>query len=90
MNIVNLHIGKYNLCCVAYIYNGEKREKREREERERRRDSTLQDHAIYNKMRIALCVYPTIFPWLTPWPQLSQFFTRISRRRYVVLRRLCL
>ena len=34
MNIVNLHIGKLNLCYVTYISNG----RREREERERKRD----------------------------------------------------
>ena len=65
MNIVNLHIDKLNLCYVTYIYNGrrerEKEREREREiEREREgerdveRESTLQDHVIYNKMRIAL------------------------------------
>ena len=43
MNIVNLHIGKLNLCYVAYIQNG----------RERERENTLQDHVMYNKMRIA-------------------------------------
>ena len=71
MNIVNLHIGKLNLCYVTYISNG----RREREgERRREWESTLQDHVIYNKMRIALCVYPTIFPCVDPpAPALSVF-----------------
>ena len=80
MNIVNLHMCKLNLCYVAYTYNG----RRERE-RERRKERSLQDHVIHNKMRIASCVYPTIFPCVDPRPQLSRFFTGISRRRYVVL-----
>ena len=46
MNIVNLHIGKLNVCYVAYIYNGGRGET----------ESTLQNHVIYNKMGIELCV----------------------------------
>ena len=65
--------------------------KRERErERDRERESTLQVHVIYNKLRIALCLYPTIFSSVDPRSQRSRFFTEISRRRYEVLRRLCL
>ena len=40
MNIVNLHIGKLNLYYVAYLYNG------------RERESTLQDHVVYNNKSI--------------------------------------
>ena len=73
---MNLHIGKLNLCYVTYIYNGRRRREREREgerereierererERRRERESTLQDHFISNKMRIALgmCL-PDNFP----------------------------
>ena len=40
MNIVNLHIGKLNLCYVAYIYNGRREREREREKkRERAREN---------------------------------------------------
>ena len=48
MNIVNLHIGKLNLCYVAYIYNGGGGGGET--------ESTLLNHVIYNKMGIALCV----------------------------------
>ena len=40
-------------CFVAYVYNGREREK----ERERDGESTLQDHIIYNEMRIAFLHY---------------------------------
>ena len=51
MNIVNLHIGKFNLCNVAYIYNGRERE------REKERESTLQDHVMYNYKSIIILCY---------------------------------
>ena len=44
-------------------------------------------------MLCAICqeyLYPTILPCVDPRPKLSRFFTGISRKRYVVLRRLCL
>ena len=55
MNIVNLNIGKLNLCYVAYILMGGDREKETDRDGERERESTLQDHVIFNKMSIALC-----------------------------------
>ena len=82
MNIVNLHIGKLNLCYVTYIYNGRREREKERGERERRREkgrerrreNSLQNHVIYNKMRIALCFTRQFFPCVDlPAPALLVF-----------------
>ena len=79
------------------IYNGRREREREgererREERERDGERVPCSIMLFTKKweKIASCVYPTIFPCVDPRPKLSRFFTGISRRRYVLLRRLCL
>ena len=92
MNIVNLHIGKLNLCYVAYIYNGRRERERSGRQKESERDgeSTLQDHVIYNEMRIALCVYPTIFPCVDPLaPTLSVFHGNLPQEICGTVTRQC-
>ena len=65
---------------------GEREGERERERSEERETERVPCRIILFTMRWELhyiCVYPTIFSCVDPRPQLSRFFTGISRRRYV-------
>ena len=88
-------------CFVAYVYNGreiererEKKKKKKKRERERERETEYyvafgrriaDEEAIIRQQNL-----PDNFPVCWLLPHLSRFFTGISRKRYVVLRRLCL
>ena len=72
-------------CFIAHVYNGRERERRRERERERETERVPRRIILFT-MRWELhyiCVYPTIFSCVDPRPQLSRFFTGISRRRYV-------
>ena len=74
---------------------GEERERRERGRERRRERERERERVPYRIMLFTIrwelhYVFTRQFSRvLTPRPQLSRFFTGISRRRYVVLRRFC-
>ena len=70
-----------------------KQRERERREREREREREYLAASCYlhkNEKKLHHVFTRQFSRVLTPRPKLSRFFTGISRRRYVLLRRLCL
>ena len=74
MNVINLHIGKLNLYCVAYIQNGRERERKREREREREREGEGEREREREKR-----VSPLLFERAPPCRAVGRFISQRLR-----------